>query len=211
MKPEQLSAETQKKLDELLTAVEKVLATKPSPHLHAVSESSMPDGATPNDVLKGGSIKAPSKPPFDYDEPSVGNLHRAVLQSGDGVLFGLIIHAERPSPEGKWTLTTKLVSRQERRQLESSRKAIDDEVERELRRLTEKAGWQRVSFGRDMPKKQPRLVRDSGSGLERLDPDPRLLALLGRAEVLYRQAGFDLIVADWTLRSGGLTFREYVE
>jgi hypothetical protein len=104
-----------------------------------------------------------------------------------------------------------VLSRQERSGLESARKAIDSEVEYELRRFTDKAGWQWISFGRDTPKKEARLVRDSKAGLETLDLVPRLSELLGRAEVAYRKAGLDLLVAEWTLRSGGLTFREYVE
>ena len=211
MNLEQLPADSRAKLDSLLTAIEQALNAVESPHAHAVSDSSMPDGHGRNDVLQGGSIRAPSKPPFSYDREAISALHRALLQSGSGVLFGIVVLAERPDARAKWRLKSKLISRAEHDSFAKARQPIDVEIERELRELAPAKNWERISFGRDMPNKEPFITRKSSSGLERLAPTSKLLTLLSRTESLYRAADLDLVIAFWTCRPGGLEFREYVE
>ena len=71
--------------------------------------------------------------------------------------------------------------------------------------------WEWLRFGRDGFERRPDLVRKTKLGVERLEPDAELLALFDRAEQLYGSAGFNLAVANWRLRAGGLEFGEILE
>jgi hypothetical protein len=211
MKIEQLPKESQSKIDELLRGIQQALKGSKSAHTRATSASTMPNGWTPKDVLVGGDIRAPSKPQFNYDTRTISDLHRTVLQSGDGLLFGIVVHAERPSAEGEWELKTKLVSRAEHQEVEAARKPIDAEVECELRRLTDRPKWERVSYGFRVLGKAPELIRSVGGTIERLEARPELTALLPRAQAVYKAARLDLLTALWTLRPAGLEFMGYWE
>ncbi len=68
-----------------------------------------------------------------------------------------------------------------------------------------------MQFGRDRFEKQPEVVRKGKSGIERLEPDAELLALLNHAEQLYGSAGLNLAISKWTLEPGGLEFGEIIE
>src|SRR4051794_7760903 len=133
MKPEELPAASQGPLAKLVEFVEHALNAEPSPHTRAVSQSSSPAGAP--DVLDGGDLRAPSKPQFDYDAHTLRKLHQDVLRSTDGMVFAVIVVAERPDPAGKWAFQTKFVSRTEQQALAEARKPLDAEVERELARI----------------------------------------------------------------------------
>lgn len=211
MKLEQLSADSRLKLDNLLSAMEQVLNTSSSPHTRAVSESSMPIGTSPNDTLVGGGIRTPSPPPLTYDRKAISALHRALLQSGDDHLFGIVVIAQRPDSQGKWQLRSKVISKAEHDELVKARQRIDSEIERELRDLATGPDWERISFGQDMPGKEAIVTIRDKSGLKRVQPKPKLLMLLDTVRRLYGEQDFDLVVAFWTLRPAGLEFREVIE
>jgi hypothetical protein len=208
MKPEQLPPETKSKLDELLQGIEQALKSNKSPHLHAVSGSWSEDVSV---ALNGGGLRAPAKPPFNFDKKRLTTLHKSLLGSGGGVLFGVVVHGERPSLEGQWELKTKLISKADHQQLLEARKPVDTEVERELRRLTDKAKWEYVSYGFEVKGNPPELIRNAGGEVERLEARPELVSLLPRAQAVYREAGLDLVTALWTLRRPGLEFMGYWE
>jgi hypothetical protein len=211
MKIEQLPRESRSKLEELLRSLEQSLNDSPSPHTRAVSAGFMPNGWTASDVLDGGRIRAPSQPPFAYDKRLISGLHRALLQSGDGVLFGVIVHAERPDTEARWRLQSKLMSRSERRALDEHRRSIDVEVERELRPLAREPDWEWISFGRNKANKAPELLMRTATGLTNMEPSAKLLGLLKSAEDIYGSANLELLIADWALRPAGIEFVEQIE
>jgi hypothetical protein len=209
MKPEQLPADTKSKLDKLLRGVEQALKRSRTPHTRAVSGSWM--AADSPTVLNGGDIAAPCNPQFDYDTRTITELHKALLRSGDDLLFGVVVHASRSDAKGRWELKTKLVSRAEYGEVEAARKPIDTEVERELRRLTEKVKWERVSYGTRTLDKSPELIRRANGELQRLEARPELIRLFPRAQEVYKSKGLDLLTAIWTLRPAGLEFNGYWE
>lgn len=211
MNLDELPPETKVKIDELKAAVEEALKSKPSPHIKAVSESSMPDGPRPTDALVGGTIRAPAKPPFLYDKRKIGELHRSVLQSGKGELFGVIFRAERANISADWVLQTKAISRKEHEEITQARQQIDKEVERVLRQVSTFPPLEWISFGRDQTQKEPIIHKKGPSGVEKQSANPQLLELLSQTEELYRAKNLELVIASWTVGENGIEFREYLE
>lgn len=210
MNPEQLSPDARAALQALEQGVEAALLASKTPHATAYSHSSVEPGTTVDDAMTGGSITSPDKPFIDHDSLAITALHRAVHKAaGPDVLHAIVVHAESPARDGKWQIRTKLVSVKEHEQLVQGRQPIDAEVEGELQRLTDKAGWDLIAYGRTSPTLPVKLIRSGKGGREELQPTGNLKAQLGLAEQLYRDAGYELRVAHWTLRKGGLAFREH--
>lgn len=210
MNADQLPKLAQDELKTLEISILNALNASKTKHTTAVSQSSVPPNANVNDALIGGSINAPSKPFIDYDKHAITQIHWRVHKASEGTLHSIVIHAERTA-EGGWKSRTKLVSVAEHDALVQARRPIDANVEAELRRWTNVPNWERVSFGRSSPTLPVKLLRSSRSARDFFEPSAELMAQLAAAEKLYADAGHKLLVADWTLRGGGLDFREYFE
>lgn len=199
-------------LGRLVTETLRMLENSRSSHLQAITDSTMESGTTRSDTLTGGLLRAPEKPPFKHEKAALMELHRALFESTQGALYSVIVHFRRENLESPWIAQTKLVSRAEHDQLVSQRQPIDIAVKEELGKYATQADWERVSFGRDTPKNAPNLVfRNALTGLERLEPSPRMFELLAQAESLYARSGLELRSAYWTLRPQDLSFFEYYE
>ncbi|HET9958630.1 MAG TPA: hypothetical protein VFQ61_29255 [Polyangiaceae bacterium] len=211
MQAQDAPEDTRQKLHELMALVQRSLDTSSTPHLTAISLSSMSEPAAPDSTVDGGVITAHVKPSFKYDRLALADAHRELLLSGGGQLFAAIIRAQRESPAAQWTLTARLVTRAEHEALAQSRKAIDVEVEALLREHFGDSDQAELAFGRGAPGESVRVIREGRTGQEQLPPTPELMQLLQRTEQLYREAGLNLIVADWRLWPSGFEFCEYFE
>jgi hypothetical protein len=200
MKTQELPLDTQLALDELIELLARALdaAANDVPHLTAISKSSMPHGAG-SGILVGGSVSSPAPPLFNLDRRNeIKKLHSNLLSSGEGILHGVILSAARDNVGSPWAITPKLVSRAEYSALLDKRQPIDRRI-REL--LDEHAGDQKLVFiAYGQPKAgQPARLRKSATGqLITLDADPRLEALFNEARELYRAAGLEPIILNWT-------------
>ena len=210
MKYDDLPPETRQPLDVLIEAVEQALNADDSPHTRAVAYGWIEDPKDPHATLSGGGIDAPGRPEFDYDERNVRKLYRAALDSSDRLLHTIVIHAERATDQDPWKLgPVKLVSRKEHDAILAERAVIDDQVRAELEPLAKGARW--AGFGRNNIGKPVRLVRGDAQGLTDLPITDRLLNLLQQTEAIYRKAGLDLLIIDWSLEGSELDVREYFE
>jgi hypothetical protein len=208
----QLPEEVRTSIEQLSAGIEAALASDPeTPHTTAVSISSIAEDQadSPNPTLTGGGIRAPQRPPFDFDEGAVRKLHRAALESGKRLLHTIIISAERSGSEQAWRARAKLVTRPEYAKLRTARTPLDEQIKVELTTLAKDAA--RVSFGRDNYGAPTRLVRKDGDGVKDLSPTPSLLQLFSQVEKLYRDAGLVPVVLHWTLRGKDVDFRDYFE
>ena len=197
-------------IEQLSSGIEAALASdEESPHTTAVSISSIAEDQadSPNPTLSGGDIRAPRRPPFDYDEDAVQELHRAALESGKRLLHTIIIFAERSG--SAWRARAKLVTRPEYAKLRAARTPLDEQIKGELMTLAKDAA--RVSFGRDNYGAPTRLVKKDSDGVKDLSPTPSLLQLFSQVEKLYRDAGLVPVVLHWTLRGKDVDFRDYFE
>ena len=209
---EQLPGAARSAFETLLAEVQKILSNATSTHLSAISDSAMENGTSPTDVLSGGSVRAPGKPPFKYDKDALRCLHQAVFEASEGSLYGLVVRCRRADLQSPWGCSAKLISREEHAAIVVERKAMDDAVQLRLKEFATQPDWERASFGRDMPNKEPEVVcRSTVTGLEKFPPDARLLDILQRTEALYERRGLRLQIAYWTLRPDSIEFREYYE
>jgi hypothetical protein len=158
----------------------------------------MPYGVA-SGILSGGDVAFPGPPALELEQSDeIEKLHKKLLSSGDGILHGVILSAARDRVGSPWAVTPKLVSRAENAALLEKRQPIDQRV-REL--LDEHAGNQKlifIAYGQPRPGQPPRLRKSATGQLITLDADPRLEALFDQARELYRAAGLEPIILDWT-------------
>jgi hypothetical protein len=200
MKTQELPQDTRQILTDLMGLLVRSLDAigNDVPHLTALSKSWMPHGVA-SGILFGGDVVSPARPPFDLDQSyEIGKLHKKLLSSGDGILYGVILSAARDSVGAAWAVTPKLVSRAEYSALLDKRRPIDQRI-REL--LDEHAGDQKlifIAYGQPKAGQPPRLRKSATGQLITLDADPRLEALFNEARELYRAAGLEPIILNWT-------------
>jgi hypothetical protein len=210
MKHEDLAPEAQAHLATLQTEMLRILAL-PSPHLTALTYSSMEDGTTEEDSITGTELVAPSKPFLNYDEHPFCLLHQAVFHASQGALYSIVIHAARSSLEAAWQLRTKLLSRTDHAAIVLARKPIDATVKLELEKFKNVPDWEYSSFGRDLPGKDAGVFTRTKSEKLRPTPNEALYESLQAAEALYAANELDLKIAQWTQRKNEVTFQEYFE
>jgi hypothetical protein len=200
METQELPQDTRLVLDELVELLTRALdaAANDVPHLTALSKSSMPYGVA-SGILFGGDVAFPTLPNFDLDEgDEIEKLHKTLLTSGQGILYGVILSAARQAVGGPWVVTPKLVSRAEYAALLDRRTPIDQRIG-EL--LTEHAGDERlifIAYGQPKAGQPPRLRKSATGQLVTLDRDPRLDTLFDHACALYRAAGLEPVILNWT-------------
>jgi hypothetical protein len=200
MEIQELPQDTRLVLDELMELLTRALdaAANDVPHLTALSKSSMPYGVA-SGILFGGDVSSPIRPNFDLDEDrEIAKLHKRLLTSGQGILYGVILSAARQAVGSPWVATPKLVSRAEYAALLDRRTPIDQRVG-EL--LAGHAGDERlifIAYGQPTAGQPPRLRKSATGQLVTLDPDSRLDALFDQACSLYRAAGLEPVILNWT-------------
>jgi hypothetical protein len=200
MKIHELPQDTQQLLTQLMDLLVHALdaVRNEVPHLTALSKSWMPYGVA-SGILFGGDVAFPALPALELDQSDeIEKLHKKLLSSGDGILYGVILSAARDSVGAAWAVTPKLVSRAEYSALLDKRQPIDRRV-REL--LDEHAGDQKlifIAYGQPKAGQPPRLRKSATGQLITLDADPRLEALFNEARELYRAAGLEPIILNWT-------------
>ena len=201
---------TRNAVERVLAKVSEILDRADSPHLRAASHGYVPVGERFEDVLGGGSLSGPSRPPFVYDLRELTDLHRQALLASwrsERPIRNLIIRATRSAVGEPWTVDLRLVSPDEHQALRRERAAIDEAVEKELRGIDDvPAAW--IIFGRE-GRKPPRLARKT-KALEELEMRPSLLAHLENADKLYRARGLELVTLIWRL-DPEMSIREYFE
>ena len=209
MKTEQLSEEAKIQLDRLLEAIANVLGQQTgSPHLKAVSASNfLKDNPS---VFCGGSMVAPGKPQFTYDQRAIDQLHRALLERAMRDAYRVIVTGQRPDVAGQWVLDAKLVSRAEQDALEAACEPVNSQIEAQLRTVQYVGRLERISFSRW--KGGPEVcVKVEGKALERRPPSAGLMELLAFVDKVYEHAGLKLVKCDWVLRPEGFEYQEYYE
>jgi len=209
MKIDELPPDTKENLETLVRVLTAELAKNTdSPHLKAVNQSSMPGGG----VLAGSNVSAPDNPQFDVDDGELSTLHRRLLESGGEVLYGVILHADRPDTEAAWVITPKLVSRAEYAALVAKRSPIDEKVAEILAEHAGKEPLEYIRYGRS-DRGEPSVLAKKPKTTKRvvLPNDPRLDELMRRAEKVYRDAGLEPLIIIWSRRGKSTDVRDYFE
>jgi hypothetical protein len=209
MKRDQLDADTESKVEEFLRALADDLNRTSSPHLTAATVSWSDDTSV---AVNGGGLRAPTKPPFNTKAGALSARHRTVLEAGDKNLYAFLVRASRPDTQSAWQLDPVFVSRADYRALVLARKPIDDQIEAKLRQIVGSSRWERVTFGRlsEWSDASSLSIKRAGT-LEKSAAPPELLPLLAQTVAEYKQAGLNLLTADWTLRSSEFRFKDYFE
>ena len=211
MKRDELPVDTEARLSELVGLLERALNTATTPHTQAVSVSSMPDGPA-GDSMDGGALTAPGKPPIPHDRKALTAAHKALLRSGEGVLYGVVLRARRTDAGTPWDVRVVLVARNDHDRLVERRRALDKEVEKELSAIAGSLkGLDWLSFGRETTRPEPEVAYRDASGVQRAQPSKKLLELLQKTDELYSAAGLHLRRALWSWNEGGVRFQEYFE